>query len=40
METIPDAGISIKLHGYPLDIIKRDDKAVKLVKFLLSNKEN
>ncbi len=34
METIPDVGISIKLHGYPLEIIKRDDHAVKLVKFL------
>ncbi|WP_411726581.1 HlyC/CorC family transporter [Methyloglobulus sp.] len=34
METIPEAGTSIKLHGYPLEIIKGDDKAVKLVKFL------
>jgi Mg2+/Co2+ transporter CorB len=34
METIPDAGTSIKLHGYPLEILKRDEKAVKLVKFL------
>lgn len=34
METIPEAGTSIKLHGYPLEILKRDDKAVKLVKFL------
>lgn len=34
METIPEAGTSIKLHGYPLEIIKCDDKAVKLVKFL------
>lgn len=34
METIPEAGTSIKLHGYPLEILKRDDKAVKMVKFL------
>jgi Mg2+/Co2+ transporter CorB len=34
METIPEAGTSIKLHGYPLEILKRDEKAVKLVKFL------
>ncbi|WP_087142271.1 HlyC/CorC family transporter [Crenothrix polyspora] len=34
METIPDAGISIKLHDYPLEIIKCDEHAVKLVKFL------
>ncbi len=34
METIPDAGISIKLHNYPLEILKRDEHAVKLVKFL------
>jgi Mg2+/Co2+ transporter CorB len=37
METIPEAGTSIKLHGYPLEIIKRDDKSVKLVKFLTNN---
>jgi Mg2+/Co2+ transporter CorB len=34
METIPEAGTSIKLHGYPLEIVKRDENAVKLVKFL------
>lgn len=34
METIPDSGISINLHGYPLEIIKRDKNTVKLVKFL------
>lgn len=34
METIPEAGTSIKLHGYALEILKRDEKAVKLVKFL------
>jgi Mg2+/Co2+ transporter CorB len=37
METIPEAGTSIKLHGYPLEIIKCDDTAVKLVKFLPDN---
>jgi Mg2+/Co2+ transporter CorB len=36
METIPEAGTSIRLHGYPLEIIKCDDNAVKLVKFLTS----
>lgn len=34
METIPETGTSIKLHGYPLEIIKRDENTVKLVKFL------
>ncbi len=34
METIPQIGTSIKLHGYPLEIIKRDENAVRLVKFL------
>ena len=34
METIPEAGTSTKLYGYPLEILKRDDVAVKLVKFL------
>ncbi|MGZ5075377.1 MAG: HlyC/CorC family transporter [Methylobacter sp.] len=34
METIPEIGTSIKLHGYPLEIIKRDENSVKLVKFL------
>lgn len=34
METIPKSGTSIKLHGYPLEIIKSDETAVKLVKFL------
>jgi Mg2+/Co2+ transporter CorB len=37
METIPDVGTSIKLHGYPLEILKRDENAVKLVKFLLDH---
>jgi Mg2+/Co2+ transporter CorB len=34
METIPEVGTSIKLHGYPLEILKRDENTVKLVKFL------
>jgi len=34
METIPEIGTSIDLHGHPLEIIKRDENAVKLVKFL------
>ncbi|WP_333878484.1 HlyC/CorC family transporter [Methylobacter sp.] len=34
METIPETGISIRLHGYLLEIIKRDENSVKLVKFL------
>jgi Mg2+/Co2+ transporter CorB len=37
METIPESGTSIKLHGYPLEILKRDGSAVKLVKFLPEN---
>ena len=34
METIPEAGTSIRLHDYLLEIIKRDENSVKLVKFL------
>ena len=34
METIPEPGTSIRLHGYPLEIIKCDGNTVKLVKFL------
>ena len=34
METIPEAGTGIKLHGHPLEILKRDENTVKLVKFL------
>ena len=34
MEIIPESGTSIKLLGHPLEIIKRDENAVKLVKFL------
>ncbi len=39
METIPEAGTSIKLIDYPLEILKSDETAVKLVKFL-ARKEN
>jgi Mg2+/Co2+ transporter CorB len=38
METIPETGTSIKLHGYPLEILKRDENTVKLVKFLPRDK--
>ncbi|MDD5462681.1 MAG: HlyC/CorC family transporter [Methylococcales bacterium] len=34
METIPESGTGIKLHGHPLEILKTDESAVKLVKFL------
>ena len=34
METIPEPGISINLHGYPIEIIKRDKNTVKQVRFL------
>ena len=34
METIPESGTSIKLFGHQLEIIKRDEHALKLVKFL------
>ena len=33
METIPESGANIQLHGHGLEIIKSDDKSVKLVKF-------
>nr|WP_207161355.1 HlyC/CorC family transporter [Rhabdochromatium marinum] len=33
METIPEPGTSLKLHGYPLEIIQADDTAVKTVKY-------
>ena len=33
METIPESGTSIKLHGHALEIINRDENTVKLVKF-------
>jgi Mg2+/Co2+ transporter CorB len=34
METIPEAGTGINLHDHHLEIIKSDEHAVKLVKFL------
>jgi Mg2+/Co2+ transporter CorB len=34
METIPEIGTSVRLHEYQLEIIKRDENSVKLVKFL------
>ena len=34
METIPEPGTSIKLHGHRLEIISQDNNTVKLVKFL------
>jgi Mg2+/Co2+ transporter CorB len=37
METIPNTGTSIRLHGHPLEILKRDENSVKLVKFLPRN---
>jgi len=37
METIPNTGTSIRLHGHPLEILKRDENTVKLVKFLPRN---
>ncbi|MEN9897494.1 MAG: hypothetical protein RLZZ66_1143 [Pseudomonadota bacterium] len=38
MEMIPDVGTSIRLHGYALEIIKRDKNSVKIVKFLAHQK--
>ena len=32
METIPETGTSAKLHGHVIEIIKRDENAIKLVK--------
>lgn len=34
METIPEIGTQIQLHGHALEIIKRDRNTVKLVRFL------
>ena len=34
METIPETGTSVRLHEYLLEIIKRDENSVKLVRFL------
>lgn len=33
METIPQTGTSIVLHGHPLEILSRNKKGIKLVKF-------
>lgn len=33
METIPKPGTGVRLHGYPLEIIKCDKNTIKLVKF-------
>ncbi|MGZ0079092.1 HlyC/CorC family transporter [Methylomonas sp. YC3] len=33
METIPEPGTSVKLHGHIIEIIKRDENAIKLIKF-------
>lgn len=33
METIPEPGTSVRLHGYPLEIIECDKNTIKLVKF-------
>ena len=33
METIPEAGTSLKLYGHPLEIVKANGNAVKLVRF-------
>jgi Mg2+/Co2+ transporter CorB len=33
MEMIPEPGTSVMLHGYALEIMKRDGNAIKLVKF-------
>jgi len=33
METIPEPGTSVKLHGHVIEIIKRDENAIKLIKF-------
>ena len=33
METIPKIGISVRLHGYRLEIIQSDKNSIKLVKF-------
>ncbi len=39
METIPNPGTGIKLHGHALEIIERDNNAVKLVRFLPKGSE-
>lgn len=39
METIPNEGTSLRLHGHILEIVKRDENSVRLVKFLPRNKK-
>jgi Mg2+/Co2+ transporter CorB len=39
MEMIPKPGTSVKLHGYTLEIIKRDKNTIKSVKFHPQNKK-
>jgi Mg2+/Co2+ transporter CorB len=39
MEIIPNTGTSIRLHSHPLEIVKRDENSVKLVKFLPRQKQ-
>ena len=34
METIPEPGTSLKLHGYPLEITQTVDNAVKTVRYI------
>jgi Mg2+/Co2+ transporter CorB len=34
METIPEPGTSLKLHGYPLEIMQTADNAVKTVRYV------
>jgi Mg2+/Co2+ transporter CorB len=33
LETIPEPGTSLKLRGYPLEIIQADETAVKTVRY-------
>ncbi|MEO1899178.1 MAG: transporter associated domain-containing protein, partial [Methylococcales bacterium] len=37
METIPEAGTSLQLHGYRLEILKCDENTIKSVKFYPDN---
>ncbi|HIF54396.1 MAG TPA: HlyC/CorC family transporter [Methylococcaceae bacterium] len=37
METIPEAGTSLQLHGYRLEILKCDENTIKSVKFYPKN---
>jgi len=38
METIPEPGTGINLHGYRLEIMKREKNTIKLVKFYSEEK--